>query len=325
MLALMVVLSHLASVKIGRVAVMAFFILSGYWVTRMFEQKYSGEGFPIRFYISRFLRIWPFFSFTFLFFYLVFFFSPHPNDTEFLFGLTLFGVASDHLDVLGTSWSLDIEMQFYLLLPILAQIASWCLVRQYRWPFLGILLAITAIGWAVDFYFHLVLLPMYVLPFMLGMMIWKTRYRPSGSMALASAAGFVLFGVVLTTIPQTHFLVVNPHEWEWWYDSFAFVWAFLLFPFIAWNVWQRSSTIDKHLGNLSFPLYLVHFPIKVLLVEALDSESLSTKLLICAVSLGFAILTYLLVDRPIEGWRTRYATRPVAEKSRAAKSAIGLL
>ena len=53
-LAAMVVVSHLTSLNIGRPAVLLFFMISGFWVTRAWQEWAGGTT---GFMASRFLRI----------------------------------------------------------------------------------------------------------------------------------------------------------------------------------------------------------------------------------------------------------------------------
>src|ERR1017187_6680647 len=61
-LALMVLVSHSSRFDLGPWAVFSFFVLSGYWIYRMWDEKYSRiEGGVIAFYKSRFWRLFPVF------------------------------------------------------------------------------------------------------------------------------------------------------------------------------------------------------------------------------------------------------------------------
>ena len=64
-LALLVLLSHFSSFfMLGKYAVCGFFILSGYWISLMYDKKYSLKENQISvFYISRLWRIFPMFYF----------------------------------------------------------------------------------------------------------------------------------------------------------------------------------------------------------------------------------------------------------------------
>src|SRR5687768_1766047 len=58
LLALMVVVSHLTRFDIGRLAVLLFFFLSGYWTAQIWAAKFAGRDWKA-FYASRWLRIAP--------------------------------------------------------------------------------------------------------------------------------------------------------------------------------------------------------------------------------------------------------------------------
>jgi peptidoglycan/LPS O-acetylase OafA/YrhL len=311
-LSLMVVLSHMSSVKTGRVAVAAFFILSGYWVTRMFYEKYSREEYPTTFYLSRFLRIWPFFAVFFLFFFLVFQFSSDPKPATYLAGLTIFGVASNQLDVLGTSWSLDIEMQFYLLLPPILAIMRGGMTAGGRTFLVVAVPLVTAFGWVLKYYTGVFLLLCFLPCFLVGILIWQTGYSPNRRAAVLGAFAFAGVAIILGILPQTRFLVINREVTSWWSDLFAMLWVIPLVPFIAWNVRQPSSRLDTHLGNISFPLYVVHFPVIAILSEYLDTTRLPVKVAIFGVVMMSSLVAYVGIDRPIETMRRRLTLRRLA-------------
>src|SRR4051812_48778350 len=58
LLAALVVASHITHFDIGRIAVLLFFYLSGYWVTKVWVEKF-GQRNTLRFYAARYLRIAP--------------------------------------------------------------------------------------------------------------------------------------------------------------------------------------------------------------------------------------------------------------------------
>ena len=102
LLAALVVVSHMSSVEIGRPAVFVFFMLSGYWVLRMYEQKYRPAAPVWVFYLSRIMRVWLAFATAFLAVFLLYALSSDPRPPETLaglslFGLSLFGLASNRL------------------------------------------------------------------------------------------------------------------------------------------------------------------------------------------------------------------------------------
>ena len=63
LLAAAVLLSHLSRFDVGRLAVLLFFYLSGYWVTRVWQAKFGPRA-TLRFYAARYLRIAPLYLLT---------------------------------------------------------------------------------------------------------------------------------------------------------------------------------------------------------------------------------------------------------------------
>ncbi|EMI15573.1 acyltransferase 3 [Rhodopirellula maiorica SM1] len=130
-LGFVVVIHHSFPLRMGAWAVGMFFVLSGYWISRMWRGSYSRKPSPYRtFLISRWWRIAPLFVVIQL----------------LAAALVLSGVSGDHTSViedwrwwltqpavigstqfgrlLPPSWSLDVEMQFYLVAPIMLMVAT---------------------------------------------------------------------------------------------------------------------------------------------------------------------------------------------------------
>ncbi len=116
-LAAMVVVSHLTSLNIGRPAVLLSFMLSGYWVSRLLA---GWQASVPAFYVSRTLRVWPLYAVVTVLAWLLHAHAEAVRPEGLWSALTLLGLAARAGDVIGVSWSLDIELQFCLALPLLA-------------------------------------------------------------------------------------------------------------------------------------------------------------------------------------------------------------
>jgi peptidoglycan/LPS O-acetylase OafA/YrhL len=317
-LALLVVLSHLTALGIGRPAVMLFFMLSGYWVSRMYEQKYMPAG-PILtavwlFYVSRLLRIWLPFAVAFLGTFAVYFFFAQAKSTDMLFGLTLLGIASTRLDILGTAWSLDIELQFYLLVPVIWALLSFSVKRVgLFWPVCSVM-GLTAFGWYLQMTYGLWTVLSYLPPFVAGTLVWLSRSRASRGLAIASVGLFAIVGLAVLLVPYLRpFLIYGspvPFEVDW----FGMAWVVLLLPFVAWNVQQKSSWLDMHFGNYSYALYITHWPVIAFLQPLLAPLSRADKLLSLAVIAVISVIFYLAVDRQCERFRRKLVGRISSQK-----------
>lgn len=306
LLAILVVFSHMSSVEIGRPAVFVFFMLSGYWVLRMYEQKYHPSTSVWVFYLSRFMRVWLAFATAFLVVFLFYVVFSDPKSLETLGGLSLLGVASTKNDVLGTSWSLDIELQFYLLVPLL----SLALANvQKNWKQVAFALMIgmilTAFGWYLQTDKGLWTVLSYMPSFMIGVLIWHTQARSSGKTATLSVFFFVMVGMVVWLSPVLRPLLLSNVDGPFNEDWFGMAWVTLLVPFVVWNVQQKSNSFDVHVGNYSYALYITHWPVIAFLGPAMQPASVLEKALILSAILVVSLVFYVSVDRGWESVRRR--------------------
>lgn len=130
--------------RIGHLAVISFFVLSGYLITYllMAERKKTNTISIKNFYIRRILRIWPLYFFTvllglFLWPKIDFFTLPGqvPIDSGNFWAMaTLFLLILPNVAVkifnpspvpfLGPTWSIGVEEQFYLMWPVLVKLSK---------------------------------------------------------------------------------------------------------------------------------------------------------------------------------------------------------
>lgn len=85
--------------------------------------------------------------------------------------------------------------------------------------------------------------------------------------------------------------------------------ALLAAPYAALTLEYPSPPIDRHFGNLSYVLYLIHYPIQMSLDWAGPSISASPLILgalqIAAIITG-ALVLYVCIDVPSEHWRRHF-------------------
>ncbi len=84
----------------------------------------------------------------------------------------------------------------------------------------------------------------------------------------------------------------------------------------------KSSGIDRFVGDLSYPLYLVHFPI----IVVLRHFGIADNLLLWAAlgaSLIAALLLHLCVDLPVEAMRSRIRPTNASKKAEPSPSEGG--
>ena len=311
-LALMVVVSHASPGRFGVAAVMVFFCLSGYWVARMYYEKYLFYPAPIRsFYLSRFLRLWP--AFAVAIFLAMLLRAVRGGNVSFsqLKVLSMLGVASGVPDPLEISWSLDIELQFYLLLPFLLLAASRLSVASAAVA----AACLTAAGWAAGYFMRLETVLQYFPAFLAGVAIWKYRISVSRRAALISAVVFLGIGLLLYMNDATRGVVAQAPMPRRVTRAVSLVWALSLIPFVAWNVRLAGGVLDRAMGDFSYSLYLIHYPIVTTIEWMTDGEaSLLLFLVKVGLSLLAAIVFFWVIDRPFERLRQRLTAPPADAK-----------
>lgn len=294
LLAFAVVISHISRLDVGHLAVLLFFYLSGYWVALIWQAKF-GRGSIVRFYAARYLRIAPLYL---LAVWAAALLRGQPIHVE---NLTLFGVASTHRDPTGVAWSLDIELQFYVLVPFLVA----AIAASPVWLSAILLLAISASGYWLAAHTGMATIAIYLPAFALGTLTYVKAWRPSLRTAHISLAGFVAMTALTALTPFLDKSTPDPFNQDIW----GLIWMLPLVPYVARSLTVRSTSLDRDLGNLSYPLYLVHFTAITLALSRFGDTS-AVKLAAVAVSVGVAAAVYFLIDRQVDSWRVRLTETP---------------
>lgn len=289
LLAAIVVLSHITRFDVGRIAVLVFFFLSGYWTAKIWEEKFNSSN-RFKFYLARYLRIAPLYFLAVVSAGFLRGIPMHPEN------FTLIGVASTLRDPTQVSWSLDLELQFYLLLPLVVAAAR----RIGAWPLLAASMVVAVGGIALEVQLGVVTVAKYLPAFVLGVLTHTTAWRPRPETAALSIVGFAAATVATAYTPFISKDVADPFD----RDVFAFFWMLPFLPYVAASLWQRSSSLDRHLGNLSYPIYLLHFPVLALSIYHVG-DTFWHKLLIATGACLLACVVYWFFDRPVDRWRVR--------------------
>ena len=144
-------------------------------------------------------------------------------------------------------------------------------------------------------------------PFSLGMLLARNfkPVRVRGVFWLAIILLFALFSVPF--FPSVGGICVN--------GIFEMCCIMLLFPVIVWlgasgmTTDKVSTGVCRFLGDLSYPLYIVHYPVMYLFYAWLIKNQLYTVadtwqvvLLVFAVNITLAIVALKLYDEPVRRW-----------------------
>ena len=309
-LAFLVFVSHVTRINTGRLGVILFFVLSGYWIARIWREQYKNST-VTWFYIGRYLRLMPVYLAIVLTAWLFLGGSLWPN-------LILIGIATTRGDVIGVSWSLDIELQFYALLPLVLMV-----IPRINTPIGAASLLVSCVGWYLFFTYEVATVLQYLPAFALGALIYEAKYRPDTRTAMISGAAFLAFTLIVLASPMRWIFDTTQTE-DWQGDMFALIWILPIIPYVAASLTIKSSTIDRHLGNFTYPFYLVHYPI-IFLMASQFSNKIVSKGGALAISIVVAAAFYFLVDRPAE--KLRYSLiekrrEPMRKDSTPARSAL---
>ncbi len=325
--------------KFGWTGVDLFFVLSGYLIaSQLFKSIRDGKGIALRtFFIKRFFRIIPAYAVVVA----IYFCLPVVREKEALAPLWKYLTFTQNLGLdlrtqgaFSHAWSLCIEEQFYLLLPlILAGLATLNALRTGPW----LLVVLLLFGAAARCYsYHYFVMP-YVDDDTFGVRWYKAIYYPTWcrldslltGVSLAAFTSFkpvvaerfmrygnALFFISICLLTAAYFLC---------YDQMSFSATVFGFPLIAIGygvmvlsaitptsfLYKIHSTITTTIASLSYGVYLIHKMVIHLtqgLFEkmGLDKEG-NTMFFICIMAclLG-ALALNKLVEKPFLKWRNRF-------------------
>lgn len=301
-------------VFIGSLAVYCFFILSGYWITLMYEKKYIYLKQTLAvFYISRIWRIFPvYFLFSLGVFLMYYYYDPgkllhESTNWHFLLSnTTLLGYNLLEFAPLGPAWSLDIEMQFYILFPFI-----FFLVQRVKNIFCYVvvlfLLSVVLLHYDTKIVISRTIV-FYIPFFLIGIVLYKAKYIFSEKITGFTNVLFLLVLIIHYLIPSLNSLVKdNRYNYH---HFFNFYLSFLTIPFLLKSVHTKSDKVDKTLGDMSFILYLSHWVLTIPYNFYTDGFSFSKKLpytvLFLISTFVVSYLVYLFFDRPIERLRKKW-------------------
>ena len=330
-LALVVMVYHsVGFLTIGHAAVYIFFILSGYWILKMYNEKYIKFGSPYLTYIkSRFFRIYPIYWTVLLLTLLLYvFFDGLPGnvlccvqDDSLLnnllsnFFLIFRNIRKDYLYI-GTAWSLDVELQFYILAPILIYIYRSNVVFSI---FFIVLTLLILDGFIINsFIIKYNTLFVYLPYFLIGGSIYFYEYK--SNLILAKFSIYLIFIILaihyivpylrmeLLLNRNAEFFVFNTEYRE----GLNVIITLISVPFIAYNIRRplNPKLPEGIMSSMSYVLYLLHWPLFQIYAFKVRDVNFNTKFIYLFIFyIVTIILSYLIsyyIDRYFEDKRKNW-------------------
>jgi peptidoglycan/LPS O-acetylase OafA/YrhL len=277
------------------VAVLLFFVISGFYMALVINEKYapSGPDWIRRFYLARFLRLYPLYAAMCAFMVACYWLTRNPNVFTWrlpvtageqvalvllnigVFGQDLYelmnhiggeqvrslfskGFFNGGYMLVGQAWSLSPEIFFYSLAPLVVR--SPARIVALLAASLSIRFAFVAAGWTSGFWCYW-FFPSTMCLFALGSLSYflyrRVRgWRWSGPVGWCALAGMVAWMLALSVMYRVALPVDATDSLDqprFWVTYLTFA-ALLPFVFCA----TKAIALDRLIGDLSYPLYLVH-------------------------------------------------------------------
>lgn len=310
----------------GWAGVDVFFVLSGYLITRLLAQElWAGDTINFRFfYIRRALRLLPAFGALLLFQLLRIALEGNPVLARQMLEATF--ISATYLinwsrafqwlpqDVLGHTWSLAMEEQFYLLWPV-SLLLIWKR-RPLAWLYGAIALIIvwrcalaltgsdperTYNGFDTHADALLVGCVLALLPAGTPLLAQMRRFP---AVPLAALLAIFLFLPHRTVLTQTFGLTIA---------ALCAAWLVVAAGADTWLKRLMSLKPLTYTGRISYGWYLWHFPILMIGLNNLPGLSAWGKAGLVLSAYPVAMASYHFIERPFLALRPRFRAAPAAE------------
>lgn len=314
-LAWLVVLNHVwlpTANKVGAHAVIAFYAVSGYLMTKVLAEVYSGPSGLWRYALNRFLRIFPVYWLVVLLTVAFMLVTPSafgnlnsaiklPDGADpWLRNLTLVALTEAPTRLVPPAWSLTIECFFYMAMGLLLSRSATVTTVWF-----GASVAFTAyLVWtgapfgerytpveAASLYFSTGALTYHLRD-------WLGRLRLPLPAFWLLLLGFCSFPLVVEHLGGDRFML-------------GYYGAFLLFlPLLFASISNRpvfDDAVDRFLGDLAYPIFLAHFfalgLVRLVSGSRLTPMGVVEMLLAVVVTLILGVVVVRFVDPAVQRLR----------------------
>lgn len=319
-LALLVALSHISiyikGLNPGVIAVVGFYLVSGYVMTGLIRTHYATINKARNFYFDRALRLFPHYlaiaCITFAWFIFTGTHTDHlkiqPSSFNIISNLLvvpqnyyMFNNASD-FNLVPTSWSLGAEIQFYLVLPFVLLFN----LRKTVIIFSLLVYLCAAFGLINSDWFGYRLLPGVLFMFFLGSLLFDLHQQNQS--AAHRDHGKHLVYVAIATIAVLAVVLVYGHKINLPYNRETLL-GLIIGLFVLHTFARRARhSLDEAIGNLSYGVFLNQYLVKWAFFGG-QVSGLRNVVAYLATLLFIAVVMYFVVEKPILGFRRKLRTR----------------
>jgi len=332
LLALMVVTQHLAGIHVlGAYAVFGFYVLSGYLMTFILQHNYGYSFAGVGSYaLNRFLRIYPMYWVSILCSVILIYvlgtdyvvtyheamFIPR-TPYECFKNIALFFPALESPRLTPSAWALTVELFFYGLIGLgisknKALVVGWLALS------IGYHVVANKLHWGWDnIYFSI---PAASLPFATGAFIFHYKDVFLSKLPLRSVVTQNFLPIIVFALMLMNWWVGDVSGYSrsiCFYLNYIFCALMILLlcnPFALGRVPQK---VDKWIGDLSFPIYVIHNQVGLVVMAILNSmgfayvrPDIHILILALPVILLVAWVMVVSVERPIEQLRANIRPKP---------------
>jgi peptidoglycan/LPS O-acetylase OafA/YrhL len=293
-------------------AVLVFFILSGYWVATMWAQNYSKTSAAYFTYLtSRIWRVAPAFALcSAISWALLLWRGAAPEAVgslthQIFSNIMILGYNSLPFQANLPAWSLDMEMQFYLIAPLVIFLVSKNIYVLFG---CALALAVFCSLWLSG--------TSTVAPFLfffgIGVAAANGKLTPGRGLAYASLIATLALLLVCGMILAKNIMFDELHRAPILAFSSAtnFLLAVMMTPWALYTTRQKSGQTDRMFGDLSYIFYLLHW--SVLGALKTGEGSYADRLLLCSEALFVIFVAsyviWRLFDHPINKLRSAWVS-----------------
>lgn len=313
----------------GWMGVDLFFVLSGFLITGILIDAKPSSGYFKNFYARRCLRIWPLY-YALLFFMFVLVPLLRPEEAHVVFAARsspwwayplylqnfLVPIPTDATGLLGVTWSLAIEEQFYLAWPLVVRLCSRERLR-------GIAIAVIVISPALRFYLAAHGVNIYSNVFcrldglmagaLLALETRSARFEPSRWVKPAAVVLLIAAPLaILTDVLHARWIVFS-------FTALASAALVVLALYSNWT-WLRVLLTNRFIvytGVISYGLYLIQkIPFDLTQAFHLDRHPWPALVFSALASYALAALSWRFLERPFLRFKRFFESSPPSGVSR---------